>query len=103
MNVMHLLMHFKRRGYPLELILEAAIKARQLDRTTLLDTGGPKDETDANKVFLITTYHPNDQTARNIARQNWEILGQSPTTENLYSKKLTIGYRRQKKPERPAG
>lgn len=47
-------------------------------------------------MFLITTYHPNDQTARDIARGNWDILGQSPTTEGLYNKKLTMGYRRPK-------
>ena len=76
LNVLHLAGHFQLRGYPQDLILEAAIQARRLDRDSLLLLKVNETRADDNRVFLITTYHPNDQTARNIARQNWDILGQ---------------------------
>ena len=93
---MHLAGHFRRRGYLVDLILRAALKARQLNRDQLLQPLVADKKSDDEKVFIITTFHPSDQSARDIARSNWDILGQSPTADNLYRKKLTIGYRRPK-------
>ena len=95
-NVIDLSLHFLRREYPEDLILDAAILARQLDRTTLLKP--TEDQTDNNKenIFLITTFHPSDHTVREIVHKNWEILGQSAHTEYIYKKKLVVGYKRPK-------
>ena len=71
--------------------------ARNLDRQTLLNPR-PKDPNsdDKDKVFLITTYHPDDQCVPNITRHNWSLLGRNQATETLFHKKLTCGYRRPK-------
>ena len=87
--------HFLRRGYPLELIKEAALMARGLDRDELLSPTTEKP-IDKDKVFLITTFHPRDSSLRNIFFQNWEQLGRSPTTDFIHKKKLMCGYRRPK-------
>ena len=53
-NVYELAIHFRRRKYPLELILDAAVKAGSKDRKSLLEplerTGIGKD----NDIFLIS-------------------------------------------------
>ena len=95
-NVMDLSLHFLRRGYPEELILEAAILARQLDRSLLLQTVEKELNKDSDNIFLITTFHPSDHTIREIVHNNWDILGQSTHTEYIYKKKLVVGYKRPK-------
>ena len=76
--------------------MQAAMAARDLDRNVLLDQNRTRTGDDEDKVFLITTFHPNDHTLRNLVKNNWEILGQSDQTFNLYNKRLTVGYRRPK-------
>lgn len=44
-----------------------------------------------DKVIFITTFHPSDSSMKNLVRKNWNILGQ-----NIYNKKLIVGYRRPK-------
>ena len=95
-NVLDLSIHFIRRNYPEDLILDAAILARNLDRDALLQTVGNKTDKDNDKIFLITTYHPKDNTLSEIVRKNWDILGQSAHTEYMYKKKLVVGYKRPK-------
>jgi len=96
-HVVSIAQHFLRRKYPLELIQEAALLARNLTRDELL---APRANTDGDgekeKVFLITTYHPDDQSVPAMARDNWPILGRNQTTDILHNKKLTCGYRRPK-------
>ena len=96
-NVMKLSLHFLRREYPEELLLEAALKVRGLDRQELLS---PKktdsEEITEPRVFLTTTFHPSDNTLRGIVHKNWDILGQGAQTDNLYKRRLMMGYRRPK-------
>ena len=87
--------YFLQRGYPLDLIKEAALKARETNRLSLLHPG-VKNKDNNDKVFLITTYHPHDHSLRNILFQNWDILGRSPTTDFVHKRKLMCGYRRPK-------
>ena len=89
--------HFLRRKYPKDIIKDAAILARGKDRHSLLRQP-PKNKSieDKNKVFLITTYHPDDQCVPDITRHNWTLLDRNQATDNLFHKKLTCGYRRPK-------
>ena len=87
--------HFLRRGYPLTLIKEAALQARGLNRNELLAIKD-KETPPNDKVFLITTFHPQDNTLREIFFENWKQLGRSPTTDFIHRKKLMCGYRRPK-------
>jgi hypothetical protein len=94
-HVLEMSRHFLRRGYPMELLEEAAILARRQERETLLNKQKePKGKQD--NVFLITTYHPTDNTVRDVVRKNWDLLGKSPTTQFLQNKRLLCGYRRPK-------
>ena len=95
-NVLELSLHFLRREYPEDLILEAAILARQLDRNTLLQSVDKESKQDKDNIFLITTFHPSDHTLREIVHKNWDILGQSTHTEYIFKKKLVVGYKRPK-------
>jgi hypothetical protein len=95
-HVTNMSRHFLRRGYPIELLEEAAIAARRQDRPTLLSIreGGAKGKND--DVFLITTYHPTDSSVRDVVRSNWDLLGKSPTTQFIQKRRLLCGYRRPK-------
>ena len=95
-HIFTLAAHFRRREYPPDLIMEAALAARRLDRSILLDQTKVIKEDEVEKVFLLTTYHPSDHSLRNLVRHNWDILGQSEQTSYLHRKKLTVGYRRPK-------
>ena len=96
-NVMILSMHFLRRQYPQKLLLKAAALTMEKERSLLLTPKPkPKDEFDETQIFLTTTYHPTDNSVRNIAFQNWDILGRSEATNFLYQKRLRMGYRRPK-------
>jgi len=88
--------NFLRRGYPLNLLEDAAIKARRLDRNILL-APKPNDTTKKlEEVILVTTYDPSQDILRNITKENWDYLGKSPITTFIHQKKIMVGYRRPK-------
>ena len=55
------------------------------------------DAEEGKKNFLITTYHPHDNTIPTIMRKNWDILGRNQATQNLDQQKLICWYRRPNK------
>ena len=96
-NATNLASHFLRRGYPQQLIEEAVIKARRIDRSTTLQPKEPKDNTNNQEtMFLITTYNPNANILKNIVDANWPNLGRTNTTVSLHSARVMYGYRRNK-------
>ena len=88
--------NFLRRGYPLDLLESAAIKARRLDRTTLLAKQTNDTTKTMEEVILVTTYEPSQDILRNITLKNWDYLGKSPITTFIHQKKIMVGYRRPK-------
>jgi hypothetical protein len=90
-------MYFLLRGYLMKLLEEAHTLARSKDRSSLLTQNKLRQNIDKeNKVFLITTFHPTDNSLRKIVFKNWDLLGKSPTTSFLHDRKLMVGYRRPK-------
>jgi len=100
---------FVKRGYRTEALTEALNKARQIDRTSLLEkyqnpdwlnqaflqtqttqTTQPVDST----FYFVTKYHDGIKPVQNILRDNWQLLGKSPQTEHLFESKLITGFRR---------
>ena len=65
-NVLLMSKHFQRRGYASELLEEAALNVRKLDRKTLLIPKDNTPEMDPNRVLLITRYNPNDDSLRTM-------------------------------------
>jgi hypothetical protein len=90
--------HFLRRGYPLHLIEQAAIKARRLNRESLLAPTAIQNLSteEDDKIVLVTTYNPYDNTVKQLANQNWDLLGKSTNTTFLHEKRLMTAYRRPK-------
>ena len=60
--------HFLERDYPLELIQEAAIKARRLDRKELINKKSTQKQ-EEDKHILITTFHPHNDTLPKLVRK----------------------------------
>ena len=88
-------MYLYEERIPLSSIEKAAITVRRLDRNDLLTTKGPSSQK-TDSVILVTTYEPAQDLLRNITRQNWQYLGKSRTTVDIYQKKIMVGYRRPK-------
>ena len=88
--------HFLRRGYPQTLIEDSLLKVRRLDRSTLLDKPNPqpRDKSDEERFFLITTYNPSSPNFADILTKNWEILSTSEDTAFLSGSKIIYGFRR---------
>jgi hypothetical protein len=93
----NILLHFIRRGYPPDILIEALIKARRQDRATLLTSHKTKetDPTD-NNVFLITTFNPTAYFLRQIVTKNWDLLSRSKSTRLISESKIVFGHRRPK-------
>ena len=84
--------HFRRRGYPEPLLERAMIQARRKKRSELLS---PKTkQTTMDQPVLVTTFHPNDNTLRDIVQKNWGILGKSTATAFLHKQKPMMSYKR---------
>jgi len=87
--------HFIRRNYPEDLITEAMLKARRLDREQLLNPPQRPTKRDPfEDLFLISTFHPECAPLRDIVQKTWPTLGRTNTTECIYNKKTIFGHRR---------
>ena len=88
--------HFLRRNYPEDLVIEAMIKVRRMDRSTLLSTAPPNKSNNLENSFLVTTFHPDCTPLRDIVQENWSLLGRTSNTEGIYHNPPIFGYRRNK-------
>ena len=89
--------HFQRRGYPSTLLENAALKARRIQRSTLLENKTTSAETTAkDNIIMVTRFQPDHDTLKDLVLKNWDFLGKTATTHHLYEKKLMVGYRRPK-------
>ena len=86
-------LHFQARGYPLPLLLEAALKARRANRADLLFPP-PKNTEKEERSILITTFDPHLDPVRDIVTHNWDILGKNKSTLPVFERKPMVAYRR---------
>ena len=86
--------HFIRRGYPLRPHRGCSHKS-QKDGPLTQKQKEPEQESQ-QRLFLITTYNPQENVLKKIVDTNWPNLGRTNTTTNLYNAQLTYGYRRNK-------
>ena len=93
-NSLLLASHFKRRGYPDDIIENAIIRARRLDRIQLLNPPVKESTDHTENLFLIDTYHPGGSPLKEILNDHWSILGRNQTTASLHSKNIIFGKRR---------
>ncbi len=92
-KVINMAGHFLRRGYPVTLVEQAILKARRQDRAILLHPIEKPKEI-PNQTFLITTFHPHFGEIQKVIKNNWDLLGRSGYTSELYDHKYITGYRR---------
>ena len=86
--------HFLRRGYRTEDLNQAFSKVMDItlqEARTIIEE--PEED---ERPYLVSTYHPNDDTLREIVTKNWEVLQQSSTTKSLEDMRPAFGYRRPK-------
>ena len=95
-HVIELCQHFNRRGYPTPLLEKAMIAARRIPRENLLQEKPVKIKTEPEDIIMVTRYHPDHDTLREIVEKNWDFLGKTSTTQHIHEKKLMVGYRRPK-------
>jgi hypothetical protein len=97
LNAIMICQHFLRRKYPISLLEEAVIKVRRSDRKTLLTPKTTNEQTQCeDKLFLITTFTPQDNPLTHVVKKNWQTLGRTSTTQDLYNCKVLFGNRRNK-------
>ena len=89
--------HFLTAKYQSDVIQKGFSKAYHTDRNTLLITDRSlKTDEEEDKVFLITTYHPNGRILGSIVNQNWDMLDKSSSTREVLDWKIVQGFRRPK-------
>ena len=86
--------NFLKRGYPIDLLQEAALKARRANRQDLLTPNTLTQKSKTDRSILVTTFHPEDNSLRNIVSKNWDILGKNHSTLPVYNRKPMLAYRR---------
>ena len=87
---------FIERGYPHKALNRDINRCQQIERDSLLKPKDKSKETDSNKTFLVQTFRPCKDSLTETVRKNWEILGKSKTTKNLYRSELTCSYKKPK-------
>jgi len=90
--------HFRRRGYPDNIIEKAIIDVRRKDRHLLLNPPPKEEDTidDKDNLFLVTTHIPGANPLKNIIQKTWKVLGRTHNTEPLYKANTIFGQRRNK-------
>jgi hypothetical protein len=87
-HVIYLSTHFVRRGYPIELLTEAAIMARTIPREELLQLKPKVTQENEKQIFLVSTYNPAEDHLKEIVMNNWDLLGKSPTTQFIHKMRV---------------
>ena len=85
--------HFRCRGYPDDIIENAIIRARRMDRTQLLSPPIKESTDNTENLVLIDTYHPGGSPLKDILDDHLSILGRNQNTASLHTKKIIFGKR----------
>ena len=87
-----------RADYPPQVIRDAFDRVYHSDRMLLLNPIPEEEPTDeeADKTFLITTFHPYFKECDKIGERNWDLLAKSISTRPLLKLNMIKGNRRAK-------
>ena len=92
-----LIQFFLNRGYPMDLLQNALLKAKSKDRQALLKPPTSVPNTDKhlnNNLFAITTYQPGSTLLKQTIISNWDFLSRHKTTRDMHGMPITFGLRR---------
>ena len=85
--------HFICRFYPTTLILDAFIKANEVERSTLLKPQA-KTNNDDSRPFSLTTHNPLDPSLQRIIQKHWPKPERHASTRPLVNYQIIYGKRR---------
>ena len=86
--------HYTDRGYPSQQVEGARQKARQIDRSSLLDPSREKEQKNENIVPLVLTHHMSNQQVRKVVLDNWGIFQYSERCKEIFPEKPLFATRR---------
>ena len=81
--------HFLDRGYPIDLLRDAAIKARRMDRHQLLHPTPGTHSKSTDLSILFTNYNPEDDNLKQITNNNWSLKKIHSTLPFFHRKPMT--------------
>ena len=88
---------YRRRGYPIEDLIKAQKRAREMDRQSLLRKTNKKEKKTrmSNSIPLIVTYNPANPNLHKIIEKYWPLIQRSKY-KDAFKEKPLISYRRNK-------
>ena len=91
---------FKNRGYPTKTLNTQITKCKNLDRESLLQPKTHKDqnahESETEKIYMTQTFRPCKNSLTETVKNNWQILGRSKSTKNIFRSTLITSFKRPK-------
>ena len=88
--------HFIERGYPKRVVDQSILRCKNLERNTLLEPKEKKDKEPEDNIFLVQTFRPCRNSLTDTIKKNWNILGKSKTTKNMYRSNLICSLKKPK-------
>ena len=87
---------FSHRGYPIQCLKQAYLRAKSQDRLSLIQTRitQASDSSQTDNLFAITTYSPGFFEFKSTIKANWDFLSRSKTTRSLHRMPTIFGLRR---------
>ena len=96
-HVKQMIKEFGKRGYPRWLLSRALFKCNELKREDLLK---PKEidvtAQSVDPLYMISTFRLKERSLEEITQYNWDILGRSKSTKEMFRRGVSHGYRRPK-------
>ena len=86
--------HFQVRGYPLNIVLDALLKACKSNRQELLTTPSRVNEQKRNNFFFVMDYNPANPNVLYLIKKHWPYLGRSCATRFLVDYDISSSFRR---------
>jgi len=89
-----MLEHYRRRGYPEDVLQDALAKSISTNRSDLLKPKGAKPKSE--RPVLVLTYHPKLMGIQQIVHKFWSIIQNNHTLRELFPERPLIAFRRNK-------
>ena len=84
----------KSRGYKNKNISEAFVKAKEKDRTNLLEYKEKTAQT--NKIPFVVSFHPHLTNISSIVHKHWRLIENDPSLSEIFPSPPVMAYRRPK-------
>jgi hypothetical protein len=83
---------FLNRGYSVQVLKDAGIKAGLLDRENLLRRGAPRDTSE--REYFVTKYRTEAENIKIIIKNNWGIIQSDTLLRKVFPETPVISFKR---------